>query len=1486
LSIGSTSTASADTQIAGPGSDAGQVNSPGGLAFDEESELLYVADQGNNRIDVFTAAGVFVRAFGWGVSNGSAEPQVCTSSCQAGSRGGGAGQFNGPRAIAVDNDPTSPSHHDIYVFDAGNSRVEKLTPTGSFLAAWGGGVITAGAQGIGDLTSGSRTIASVATDQKAFLVGQTISGAGISAGTRIAAVGSGTIVLSKAATATGTGVSLSVAEGAGNIAVNELQRIGAATDTYTIRFRTPEPSDSVSETPTRAVTPTTTAAALQTLLEGLSNISSGDVAVSGPAGGPFEVEFKGRFADTDVEQFELSGTPPGVVTLVNGHSAAAVCTVEIDCVGGVEPGTTGSGAGQFGTQTGTGAVAVGQDGTVHVGGSQLLGQDESAGLRSRVQVFNEGGAFSSQFTAGEGHGTLKGLAVDAAGASYVGFQGGVPELAKFSATGTRVGTLSTALTTAVTLSATGDLFAGTTPLFLGLAVSTVEEFDASGTRVAAFYGSLQLSPRGLVAHSSPAGDIYVSEGQRVLIMDLPEPGPIVHPETTRAAAVKSAKATLEAAINPEGKASTYHFEYVDDATYQAAAPGHKFDSAQRAPASTGEDPVFPADFDLHRATLEVSDLLPETTYHLRAVAENASGTYVGDEGQTFKTKAPLEIVATFATEVSFDSARLNAKANPLGTAATGFFEYVDDAAYQADKGGGGDGFASATKVPAAPLDLGAGELPATVSTAVSGLAHNSGYHYRFIANDHCKPDPSVVCTFTGPAKAFVTFKSADESESCPANAAFRIGLSQRLPNCRAYEMVSPVDKNGGDIKTPVQLTGYPASLYQSALSGEGFAFSSYRSFGPAQGAPFANQYLAHRVAGVAWESANISPPRSRSFYETNFSIESTYKAFSQELEHAWLLQDSEPTLAVGAPVGFPDLYRRENADGSYRALNPTPPPTSLPELFYPELQGVSADGGEAIFKVKDKLTEDAAPGGTYQVYEAYGEGQLRLVSMTPAGNASTEQASAGTNNNTPNAGSTRLASVTNALSADGSRVFWSANTEPDGVGPGKIYVRLNATQPQSVVSGGKCVEPAKACTVPVSQKGETRSGAVRSQYEIAAVDGSRALFIALKPEAGVFDLYSYDVASNKVELIAGEVDRDILGASDDATRVYFPSKEVLTGANAQGNKPTAGSENLYLYDANKSGAERFRYVATLVGLDLGDEGTSSIDKTSVYHTGRVSGNAETAIFTSVGSPTGYDNDDAVSGEPSAEVYRYDATAAGGAGQLLCLSCNPTGARPVARHLKNVGGAFLWWAAATLPGGVNTLYYPRSLTDEGRRVYFNAYDSLLPTDTNGRADVYQWEAPGAGGCTESSTSYSPPNGGCLSLISSGTSRSDSDFLDSSASGQDVFFTTSESLLPQDPGLIDVYDAREGGGMPQPPARAPTCEGESCLGPAAVPPDQTPASAVYVGPGNSSGENKPKACPKGKARRGGRCVRSDRKRRKHRHRGHVQHHRGSHERKAVK
>jgi hypothetical protein len=183
------------------------------------------------------------------------------------------------------------------------------------------------------------------------------------------------------------------------------------------------------------------------------------------------------------------------------------------------------------------------------------------------------------------------------------------------------------------------------------------------------------------------------------------------------------------------------------------------------------------------------------------------------------------------------------------------------------------------------------------------------------------------------------------------------------------------------------------------------------------------------------------------------------------------------------------------------------------------------------------------------------------------------------------------------------------------------------------------------------------------------------------------------------------------------------------------------------------------------------------------------------------------------------------------------------------------------AAAWMPTWEHPLHASNVLSDDGGRLFFNSFDALLPRDTNGAQDVYEWEAAGMGSCKEGDADYFAQNGGCLYLISSGESPSGSELREASPDGQDAFFTTASSLLPQDPGSVDLYDARVDGGFPQPILKAP-CEGEACQSPPPPPQFPTPASSTYNGPGNP-----PHRCPKGKRRvhKAGktRCVKKKRK-----------------------
>jgi tripartite motif-containing protein 71 len=135
--------ARAVSEFGSSGTEAGQFIEPNGIAIDQESGDVYVLDTNNDRVEKFTKEGVFLLAWGWGVTGGRTPGlQTCTTAtrCSAGSSGSGAGQLNFAEGIAVDNDPQSPSHHDVYVVDIFNHRVQKFSPTGRFLLMFGGQV--------------------------------------------------------------------------------------------------------------------------------------------------------------------------------------------------------------------------------------------------------------------------------------------------------------------------------------------------------------------------------------------------------------------------------------------------------------------------------------------------------------------------------------------------------------------------------------------------------------------------------------------------------------------------------------------------------------------------------------------------------------------------------------------------------------------------------------------------------------------------------------------------------------------------------------------------------------------------------------------------------------------------------------------------------------------------------------------------------------------------------------------------------------------------------------------------------------------------------------------------------------------------------------------------------------------------------------------------------------------------------------------------
>ncbi len=635
-----------------------------------------------------------------------------------------------------------------------------------------------------------------------------------------------------------------------------------------------------------------------------------------------------------------------------------------------------------------------------------------------------------------------------------------------------------------------------------------------------------------------------------------------------------------------------------------------------------------------------------------------------------------------------------------------------------------------------------------------------------------------------------------------------------LPDGRAWEMVSPMDKHGGEINgidgaTPNE--GLPeGGVVQASTDGNAITYLSLLAFPGSNGkeplaAPLASQYLSTR--GANWSTENITTPMNSKTYPAAGNG-APYRAFSSDLSQGLMLGGSvrpveNPPLTADAPPHYMNYYLRDSQTGDFSALLTSTPPETA-EAFRLELLGITPDIKHPVFGTKAALNPEAANQSEGNLYE-WSNGEFESINTPPGA----------VHPNETSGGGAELGSRENedrTISDDGARVFWS---QP---GTRSLFVHENDG-----------VNPPGSTQMDKSQGGVDPSG--RGKFETASVDGSRAFFadeLRLTPNStadDVFshqDLYMFDVTTHQLtdltvdgNNIYGAAVLGVLGANDDGAYLYFVAEGALPGTGA-----IVGHDNLYMWH---EGSIRFLYALTARdnkgGANLEPTVAHDWESSAGLRTARVSADGKHLLFMSAVSLTGYDNRDANTGLPDEEVYLYDADA----NQVTCVSCNPSGARPTGP--SGFPGGTPW----RLVPEVGT-YKSRVLSEDSTRVFFDSKDGLVPQDTNGVQDVYEWEQDGTGSCQQQA--------GCINLLSGATSTSDSSFVDASANGDDAFFVTRAELVPQDiDQLGDLYDARVGGGFAAPPAASPACESEACLPQASAPSSLgSLASATFAGMGN--------------------------------------------------
>jgi hypothetical protein len=828
------------------------------------------------------------------------------------------------------------------------------------------------------------------------------------------------------------------------------------------------------------------------------------------------------------------------------------------------------------------------------------------------------------------------------------------------------------------------------------------------------------------------------------------------------------------------------------------------------------------------------------------------------------------------TDIGNTSATFEATVNPEGEGTAYRFEYASQAQYE------DSGWAAAAAVPASVSGVGNGVAPVPVLQEATGLILGTAYRVRLVATNSSG-------TTAGEAAVFATHPTPLEG----------------LPDGRAYEQASPVDKGG------LNANGSGETI-QAAADGAGITFLVDAALPQSSGGQDFGVFLAQRGA-ENWSTQGLLPPASTGSQGKAIGL-------SEDGKYSFV------TTKAPGPANPLALQLRVNATGVLEEM--------VPELSSPSIVAASADASVVAFETKSAL----APGAVNNKMDVYvwdrDSRTVRLASTLDTGVPPTNQGSfGGAYNWWSNAVSTTKGGAERTfytqqqhiLSSDGRRLLFTAGQKPASEGEVQIYMRQNPTAEQSSLDGaGNCTEAEKGCTIQVSEANEGVVDANGPQPAIllgATPDGSAVFFMSsasLTADATTgpgdegSDLYRFrpsapagerltdlSVDDNPLDPAGAEV-KGLLGYSGDGSYVYFAAAGALPGSGApesdcEGDGVfTTGTCNVYMWHSGESHPTFVTQIDASYESDLDNwspaaHGASNSESTQ---TARVAPDGGALVFTSARSVTGYDNDGPhcvnesnggfpeLGPGPCTEIYRYVPGSVGS----TCLSCAPGGRPPLGAGASlNDGGLIPAGQPSTKP-----IVLRRSISADGDRVFFNSSDPLVSGDVNGDAgcppvqefgstklqtrcqDVYEWQAAGSSASCPSFVGEA----GCVHLISPGTSPQPSFFADNDESGDNAFFFTAEQLVGQDKdALLDVYDARVGGGLAAQNVQTPApCLGEACRGPLApAPAGAEPGSASYNGPGNSpAGQKKAK-------------KKHHKKRAKHHRRKGKKHHKNNHTKK---
>jgi hypothetical protein len=607
-----------------------------------------------------------------------------------------------------------------------------------------------------------------------------------------------------------------------------------------------------------------------------------------------------------------------------------------------------------------------------------------------------------------------------------------------------------------------------------------------------------------------------------------------------------------------------------------------------------------------------------------------------------------------------------------------------------------------------------------------------------------------------------------------------------LPDGRAYEMITPPDVAN---KMPLQGAG---------VSDDGTRVV-FRWDGPlpmaTNGFFYGEPYVAQRgAAGWQIDEVSVVPPG----------------AFGPEISFVDVNTQAGVLNTVSRAYGVDyGIWRRE-LDGTMTPLLTLPAPG--PYQFPPgaSVAGASADFSHIFFMSTAALLPGALVGThdaeVSNLYEITGK-TLRLAGILPDGSPTGAYAGSPVATSEP--------SQPDAVSRDGRTIFFG-NVDTWG-SVRSVYARVDGTQTVRVSASQRTVAD------PVGQQ--------HADFVGASDDGRRALFTSteeLTDDAATAgdsaqELYEYDLDGGTLRTLtpgfgAGVAPRvlGLMALSRDARRVYFVAQAALPGSDA-----VDGAPNLYRIDTVTNDV---RFIATLIQGGAGEGDYTDWMPGERYGNNVATDDARRLAFLSEAGLTGPENVDSDGSTRHTAVYLYDDDS----GALRCVSCGSPGTHATGDAGFSLGTTVPGIAIPAISGRVQ-FTRARSLSQDGRRVFFDSPDALVPEDVNGRYDVYEYED------------------GHVYLISPGRGPHDAYFMGSSASGDDVLFSTDQPLTPADRDpLGDLYDARVGGGFPAPPPAPAPCSGDACQGtPRQASTAPVAASITFFGPATTDEPGKPVA-----------------------------------------